>query len=39
MAIELGMADNPYYVTKDGVFRNVITDIQPLPVEAKPDDT
>lgn len=30
MTIELGMADNPYYVTDEGTFRTVITNIRPL---------
>jgi len=31
MSVELSMADNPYYVSKDGTFRNKITAVYPVP--------
>jgi hypothetical protein len=35
MQVELRMADNPYYVTEQGVVENVISEV--LPVNAKTD--
>lgn len=33
MTVELGMADNPYYVTDEGIVRNKIVAVYPVPPE------
>lgn len=38
MTVDLSMADNPYYVTKDGTFRNEITAVYPVPDSERKDD-
>ncbi|RPF70967.1 RES family NAD+ phosphorylase [Aurantiacibacter spongiae] len=37
MTVELSMADNPYYVTEEGTFRNKITAVYPAPESERSD--